>query len=81
MGPRYVLQLLKIRKLLITPQPLKLEKLSTCLESLESYRFFDACLTKFENYLILLKKTSHRLLVTTKLFCGGKNLIGQLKVS
>jgi hypothetical protein len=43
MGPRYVLQLLfseKITKLLITQQPLKLEKkISADLESLEFYIF------------------------------------------
>jgi hypothetical protein len=31
------------------------EKISTDLESLEFYKFFDVCLTKFKNYQILLK--------------------------
>jgi hypothetical protein len=43
------------------------EKISTDLESVEC---FDICLTKFENYEILLDKNSHRLLLTTKLFNG-----------
>ncbi len=43
------------------------EKISTYLEFLE---FFDAYLTKFENYQILLNKVSHRFLVTTTLFSG-----------
>jgi hypothetical protein len=34
------------------------EKISTDLESLEFYNFFDACLTKFENYQILLYKAT-----------------------
>ncbi len=55
----------KITKLLITQQPLKLEKISTYLESLEVYNLFDACLTNFENYQILLDKISHRFRVTT----------------
>jgi hypothetical protein len=46
------------------------EKISTYLESLEFYKFFDVCLTKFENYQILLNKISHRFLMTTKLFIG-----------
>ncbi len=51
------------------------EKIITYLESLEFCNFFDVCLTKFENYQILLNKISHRLLVTTKLFSGWKSLI------
>jgi hypothetical protein len=46
------------------------EKISAYLESLEFQKFFDACLTKFENYQILRNKISHRFLVTTKL-CSG----------
>jgi hypothetical protein len=46
------------------------EKISTYLESLVFERIFDACLTKFENYQILLNKISPRFLVTTKLFSG-----------
>ncbi len=42
------------------------EKISTDLESLEFY----ACLTKFENYQILLDKISHIFLLATKLFSG-----------
>ncbi len=52
------------------------EKLSTDLESLEFFNLFDACLTKFENYYLLPNKISHRFLMTTKLFTGGKSLIG-----
>jgi hypothetical protein len=37
------------------------EKICTDLESLE---FFDVCLTKFENYQILLNKYGHSFLVT-----------------
>ncbi len=36
----------------------------TDLVSLESNKFFDKCLTKLENYKILLNKISHRYLVT-----------------
>jgi hypothetical protein len=43
------------------------EKISTYLESL---KFFDVCLAKFENYQILLNKISHRFIVTTKLLSG-----------
>jgi hypothetical protein len=46
------------------------EKISTYFESLEFEKIFDACLTQFENYHILLNKISHRFLVTTKLFSG-----------
>ncbi len=35
------------------------EKISTYLESLEFQKNFAACLTKFENYQILLNKISH----------------------
>jgi hypothetical protein len=45
------------------------EKISTDLESLE-FKKNDVGLTKFENYLIVLNKISHRCLVTTKLFSG-----------
>jgi hypothetical protein len=44
------------------------EKTSTDLESLEFYKFFDVCLTKFKNNKILLNKVSNRFLLTTKLF-------------
>jgi hypothetical protein len=46
------------------------EKISTDLESLEFQKFFDVCLTKFKNNLILLYKIGHRFLLTTKLFIG-----------
>jgi hypothetical protein len=46
------------------------EKISTCLESLEFKKFFEAFWTEFENYQILLNNISHRFLVTTKLFSG-----------
>ncbi len=48
------------------------EKISTDFESLEFQKYFDACLTKFENYQILL---SHRFLLTTMLLNGRKSLI------
>ncbi len=51
------------------------EKISTYLESLEFFKFVDVCLTKFENYQILIDKISHRFLVTTKLFGGWNSLI------
>jgi hypothetical protein len=35
------------------------EKIRTDLESLEFEKIFDVCLTKFENYQILLDKISH----------------------
>ncbi len=41
------------------------EKLSTDLESLEFYKFFDVCFTKFKNNEILLNIISHRFLLTT----------------
>jgi hypothetical protein len=44
------------------------ERIRTDLDSLKLDTSFDACLTKFENYQILLNKISHRFLVTTKLF-------------
>jgi hypothetical protein len=43
---------------------------STDLESLEFYKFFDVCLTKFKNNLIVLNKISHSFLLTTNLFTG-----------
>jgi hypothetical protein len=46
------------------------EKLSTYLESLEFWKFFDVCLTKFENYHILLNKICHRFL------CQPSYLVG-----
>ncbi len=39
-------------------------KISADLESLEFYKFFDVCLTKFKNYPILPNKISHRFLLT-----------------
>jgi len=51
------------------------EKTSTYLESLEFKKFFDVCLTKFENYPILLNKISHRFLAEIRLFSGFDNLI------
>jgi len=39
-------------------------------ESLQFLKFFDECLTKLENYQILLYKISHRFLAITKLFSG-----------
>ncbi len=44
---------------------------------MESLEIFVVCLTKFENYQILLNKISHRFLVTTKLFSGWKSHINQ----
>ncbi len=46
------------------------EKISTDLESLEIQKFFDVCLTKFENNLLLLNKIGQRFILTTKLFIG-----------
>ncbi len=58
---------LKITKLLITQQPLKLDKkINTNLESLEFQKNFDARLTKFKNNQILLHKISQKFLLTTK---------------
>ncbi len=42
------------------------EKISADLGSFEFEKFFDVCFTKFENYQILLYKTSHGYLVTTQ---------------
>ncbi len=53
------------------------EEISTYLKTLEFLWFFDVCLTKFENYQILLIKISLRFLVTTKPFSEWKSLIGQ----
>jgi hypothetical protein len=41
------------------------EKNSTDLESVEFWKFFDICLTKFKNYQIALLKIIHRFLMTT----------------
>ena len=46
------------------------QKISTALESLEFWKFFEVYLTKFKNNQILLNKISHRFLLTTKLFTG-----------
>ncbi len=35
------------------------QKISTYLESLEFYKLFDGCLTKFDNCQVLLNKISH----------------------
>jgi hypothetical protein len=51
------------------------EKISTDLDSLEFYKNFDVCLTKFKNNQILLNKISHIFLLTTKVFIGCKSLI------
>ncbi len=51
------------------------EKISTYFESIEFQNFFDVCLTKFENFQVLLNRISHRFLVTTRLFGGQKSLI------
>ncbi len=59
--------LLKTSKLLLTQQPLKLDKNKHRFGIL---RIFDVFLTIFENDEILLNKISHRFLVTTKLFGG-----------
>ncbi len=40
------------------------ERISTYLEYLEFKKFFEACLTKFENYQILISKISRRFLAT-----------------
>jgi hypothetical protein len=43
------------------------ENISTHLESLEFWKFFDIRLTKFKNNQILLNKISRRFLLATKL--------------
>ncbi len=48
------------------------EKISIYLESLNFLKFLDVCLTKFENYKILLDKISHRFVVTTKILVGER---------
>jgi hypothetical protein len=74
--PRYVLQLVFSEK---SHHCLKLnnhqmskssETVSADLESLEFYKNFDVCLTKFKNNLIVLNKISHSFLLTTNLFTG-----------
>jgi len=56
----------KVTKLLITQQPLKLEKkINTNFEALEFQKFLDVNLTKFENSQILLNKISHSILVSS----------------
>jgi hypothetical protein len=54
----------------LTQQPLKPEKISTDMESLEFKKFFDVSFAKFENYQILLNKIGRRFLLTTKPFSG-----------
>ncbi len=49
------------------------EKINTYLESLDFRKFFDVCLTKFEDYRVLLNKISHRFLETCKLFSGWES--------
>ncbi len=59
--PTYVLQLLlqKIHKFVNKSATAEArEKISTYLESLEFQKFFDVCLTKFEDHQILLNKIS-----------------------
>ncbi len=51
------------------------EKICADLETLEFQKYSDVCLTKFENYQILLNKISHRFLLITKLFSERKSLI------
>jgi hypothetical protein len=46
------------------------EKISTDLESLEFKKNFDACLTNFKNYHILLNKITQSFQLTTNLFIG-----------
>ncbi len=46
------------------------EKITTYLESLEFYKKFHVCLTKFKNYQILHNKISHRFIVASKLLSG-----------
>ncbi len=60
---------LKVTKLSITRQPLKLEvQISTDLKSLKCV---NTQLTKFENYQILLYRISHRTLMTTHLVASA----------
>ncbi len=46
------------------------EKICTDFVSLEFFKNFDVCLTKFKNNTNLLNKISHRFLLTTNLFTG-----------
>ncbi len=55
----------------------KIANNSATTEAAEKYahiwnplKYFDACLTKVDNYQALLNKTSHRFLETIKLFSG-----------
>ncbi len=78
-GPRYILQLYLVKNHKIANNSATTEareKISAHLESLEFYKTFDVCATKFESYQILLNKISRRFPVTTKLFRGLKSLIG-----
>ncbi len=66
-GPKYVLKLMfcENHTIVNTPQtPDAREKISAYLESLEFWKIFDVCFTKFENYQILLNTISHRFQVT-----------------
>ncbi len=55
------------------------EEISTYLESLEFQKFFDVCLTKFENYQILLNKIRHRFLVTKSYLVGERASLVSLR--
>jgi len=58
--------------LLVTQQPLKLQKSKHIVGILRILEFFYMCLTKFENYQVLLNKIIRRSFVITKLFSGRK---------
>jgi hypothetical protein len=53
------------------------EKISRDLKSLEFWKFFDVCMTKFKNNQFLFYKISQRLLLTMKLFIGSMIFIGK----
>jgi hypothetical protein len=52
MGSRYVLQLLIVKSCKIANNSATTEAMEKMCAFLESLEFFDACLTKFENYQI-----------------------------
>jgi hypothetical protein len=54
------------------------EKISKDWESLEFLKIFYVYFAKCKNKRILLNKTSHRFLLTTKLFTGCKILIDEI---
>jgi len=64
--------LVKNHKVALTQQPLRLKKKQP---QIWNFRFFGACLTKFNNNQILLNKIGYRFLLTTKFFSGWKSLI------